>query len=616
MLYGDKPYAAAQRARHHVVNRDRLDETWVFEETTNPLLLDEAKRLATAAIQSQLVLFLGAGVSAGAGLPLWSALLADIAVRVGLGPELLKLLAEKDLRDQATVIEGRSRSTTEDFRYRVAQHLQEADRYALQHGLLASLPSKEAVTTNFDELFEAAVTVAGRKLAVLPDNPQLSDGRWLLKLHGTVSDPSQIVLTRSDYLNMPRQYGALMGLVQGMLLMRHMMFVGYSLKDEDFHELIHEVRAARGNRPGEVHGTVLTLFDDPLERELWANDLQVVPMVAGPPETLAREVAARQLEIFLDLLGFLSTTSAAFFLDLSYQSLSDDESTLRKKLLEVVEITQGSGEGTVGFQVKRFLDQLGADGISAVPPDGDGHGAQLPVTEDDQIEALMVACDRDLGDPTLWYQPDGYRDSLALCIIDAIYSTGAHYSSVVNIVNRYRVHRSSQGANADVDGAVELLAHIDELGGADQWASQIGNRRPTSTSKGAPLKAEAIRQVAEGLVKIGIRTAADLRAADDPALGDAKRVWISVPGQRSGVTWEYALMLAGVPGVKADRMIVRYVAKAIGVPVAGLSPTKAAHLVKVLAAGNGWDVIHTDHAIWRFESGRPVNIDGMPESSE
>src|SRR5207302_7615765 len=46
--------------------------------------------------------------------------------------------------------------------------------------------------------------------------------------------PEDIVLTRSDYLAMPRQYGALIGLVQGMLMMRHMMFVGYSLQDEDF----------------------------------------------------------------------------------------------------------------------------------------------------------------------------------------------------------------------------------------------------------------------------------------------------------------------------------------------------------------------------------------------
>ena len=31
-------------------------------------------------------------------------------------------------------------------------------------------------------------------------------------------------------------------------------------------------------------------------------------------------------------------------------------------------------------------------------------------------------------------------------------------------------------------------------------------------------------------------------------------------GQRSGITWEYALMLAQIPGVNADCMVVRYVA--------------------------------------------------------
>jgi SIR2-like domain len=64
-----------------------------------------------------------------------------------------------------------------------------------------------------------------------------------------------------------------------MLLMRHMMFVGYSLQDEDFQELIHEVRKARGDNTDGTRGTVLTLFEDELEREIWAKDLDVVPNV-------------------------------------------------------------------------------------------------------------------------------------------------------------------------------------------------------------------------------------------------------------------------------------------------------------------------------------------------
>ena len=108
---------------------------------------------------------------------------------------------------------------------------------------------------------EPGGTPSAEAQAILPDSPLNADGRWLLKLHGSVDGPEKIVLTRSDFLDMPRQYGALMGLVQGLLFMRHMMFVGYSLQDGDFHEVIHEVRAARGGLAVDGgRGTVLTLL--------------------------------------------------------------------------------------------------------------------------------------------------------------------------------------------------------------------------------------------------------------------------------------------------------------------------------------------------------------------
>jgi hypothetical protein len=53
-----------------------------------------------------------------------------------------------------------------------------------------------------------------------------------------------------------------------------------------------------------------------------------------------------------------------------------------------------------------------------------------------QVTALAAACERDLGNPALRFEPDGYPSSLALCIIDSIYSTGAHHSSVRKIVGR------------------------------------------------------------------------------------------------------------------------------------------------------------------------------------
>lgn len=148
------------------------------------------------------------------------------------------------------------------------------------------------------------------------------------------------------------------------------------------------------------------------------------------------------------------------------------------------------------------------------------------------IERLQAACERDLGDPGGWPTPVGYPNSLALCIIDAIYAPGARHLTVDTIVERYRSYRAGQGGDADTDGAAELLANVEALGGPEQWAAQIGNRRPTSTRKDAPLRSVALTQVAHAFVALGIRTTEDLRviAADPERAKAAKRAWCAVPG--------------------------------------------------------------------------------------
>lgn len=207
------------------------------------------------------------------------------------------------------------------------------------------------------------------------------------------------------------------------------------------------------------------------------------------------------------------------------------------------------------------------------------------MTDDIDLAALITACETDLGDPDLWFMPDGYPDSLALCIIDSIYSTGARYSSVVNIISRYRDYRKQRGGDADTDGTDELATSITEVGGPDAWATQIGNRRPTSTQPGAPLKAEAILTLARVLPEHGVHSARHLRAAatKPDTLKGIERAWRATPGQRSGITWDYALMLAQIPGVKADRMVIRYVARAIGAPPEKLSAERAARFVTQVA---------------------------------
>jgi hypothetical protein len=227
------------------------------------------------------------------------------------------------------------------------------------------------------------------------------------------------------------------------------------------------------------------------------------------------------------------------------------------------------------------------------------------MTDKSDVEKLAEACLSQLGPKSEWFRPASHPDSLALCIIDSIQSTGAHYTSVLKVVKRYRELR---GEAAEADGTTELLASFDQAGGPRGWAAEIGNYKPASTKQGASLKAEVIHDVAQKLHDANIRTASDFRDYGELAVGNEdrrqslKKLWTSAEAQRSGITFEYALMLSGLPGVKSDRMVLRFVQAATG--RSDLTPTTCATLVREAAAHLSVDATALDHAIWRKASGR------------
>src|SRR5207302_1720368 len=136
--------------------------------------------------------------------------------------EELNSLQQLDPRDQARVIE--TRLTRAELRKSV-EGILTRDHYSLAHSLLACLPVTEFVTTNYDQLFELAYHSLGADLRVLPYESDKNASAWLLKLHGSVGR-GDLVLTRSDYLELMRSRAALAGIVQAMLITRHMFFVG------------------------------------------------------------------------------------------------------------------------------------------------------------------------------------------------------------------------------------------------------------------------------------------------------------------------------------------------------------------------------------------------------
>ncbi|GAA1112183.1 heme peroxidase [Nesterenkonia jeotgali] len=229
-------------------------------------------------------------------------------------------------------------------------------------------------------------------------------------------------------------------------------------------------------------------------------------------------------------------------------------------------------------------------------------GADHMTVTQAEIQTLVKYCEENLGDKTLWQTPEGYPDSLALCIIDSLYSTGSHYTSVVNVITKYK---TTEGT---AHGAQDLLDSIEKAGGPRGWAENVvGNLKPAHTKAHAPLKAEIIERAAQLMVDLGIDTVEELRTVVEasPQENPVHTGWKKLPSQSSGVTYNYLLILAGMPSVKPDRMILRFLADALGKD-SDLYFDRAVELIQATADELQVSSRTLDHIVWRAASGREL----------
>lgn len=204
--------------------------------------------------------------------------------------------------------------------------------------------------------------------------------------------------------------------------------------------------------------------------------------------------------------------------------------------------------------------------------------------------------------------PGGYPDSLGLCVLDAVFSVNTNYKRTLE--PRINALRKSH-PESDTWTASELVVAIDAAGGPAGFADVFGNRQLTST-RGGILKAAAVRSAALTLASLPepIETALELRSvAERGALDAARAGWLKVHGQSSGITWRYVLMLAGVEGVKPDRMITGFIRKVLGRNVSASEAIELVTAVTPLLRDES-SVRDVDHRIWSAQRGpradRPV----------
>lgn len=217
-----------------------------------------------------------------------------------------------------------------------------------------------------------------------------------------------------------------------------------------------------------------------------------------------------------------------------------------------------------------------------------------------QVRAVLAETAK-LNDDEFTAYSGGWKGRVGTALVDAVFSIRA----------RYRVDDPSKGVggrlktfNAKYPEAINDLAALAAVGEHD--LAEIMGR----TKTGGRSKAACVIGAAEALLKVEppITTADDLVAADTARVQAA---YTSVHGL-GWVTSEYFQMLLGVPGVKADRMIVRFVNAALaGAGMDAVDARTARELVvqAYAAEKRGETLTHYEHAIWRAKGELAVDAE-------
>jgi hypothetical protein len=190
--------------------------------------------------------FAGAGLSIPSGLVDWVGLIREIAADVDLNVD-----KEHDLISVAQY-HVNERGGRHRINQALVSEFAERAQTSENHALLAALPINTYWTTNYDHLIEDALRTAKKRpdVKISPKNLTTNVPRRdavVYKLHGDVSLPDEAIVIRDDYETFMEKRGLFSTALQGDLLSKTFLFIGFSFSDPNLGYVLGRIRTLFGS---------------------------------------------------------------------------------------------------------------------------------------------------------------------------------------------------------------------------------------------------------------------------------------------------------------------------------------------------------------------------------
>lgn len=213
------------------------------------------------------VVFLGAGFSKKSGFVNWKELLKDVAKDLDLDIE-----KETDLVSLAQYHcnKNGNRAIINDI---IFQEFSKEREPSENHKILARLPIYTYWTTNYDSLIEDSLKEIQKKVDVKFNNKQLSNtipyrDAIVYKMHGDKSNPDDTVILKDDYESYYRKYSPFITTLNGDLISKTFLFMGFSFTDPNLDYILSRVRVEYAENPRQHYAIIKRVIDTEYENKV------------------------------------------------------------------------------------------------------------------------------------------------------------------------------------------------------------------------------------------------------------------------------------------------------------------------------------------------------------